>query len=158
MQQIQKREQAEKNKKLEEERRAAMPKEYIGMPEAPLITHLRKKANTNYANRPTDSELDDIETLLKKMDERNKGYIMTEVFKTFMSKLYEDSCDMGKVPIVLTEKELASLISEIKVPSEEERDELTLKNVINAMSKIEWRLLTEGELKVRTDKLYAEVR
>ena len=153
---IKKRDLAEKNRLLEEERRAAMPKEYTGMPEALLITHLRKKANTSYVNRPTDAELFDIEDFLQKSDPGSKGFINTETFKQFLSNLYNDSCDMGKVPQPLSEEETNKLIDKIKVP-EEEKDELPLKVILRELENIEWRLLDESELKDRVNKLYAEV-
>lgn len=157
VQQIRRREEAERSRREAEQRMATMPREYVGMPEAPLITHLRKKANSCYTNRPTDSELLDVEDFLRKADAPGKGFLTAEAFKSFMQSLYKDACDMGKVPIPLPEKELELLISEIKPPSEEEKDELPLRGIMGKMGEIEWRLLTAGELKERTEKLYAEV-
>ena len=138
-----------------------MPKEYAGMPEPPAIAKMRIKANASYANKLTDAEIDDVENLFKTEDSKGTGKMTIDGFKAVMKKLQNDDCNIGKVPVLKTEEAINEFLAKITKKEDEEEEEtkdIVWEKAIKHINDIEWQFLDENELKVRVDKLYAEVR
>jgi len=161
---IKQKKEEEKREIEEKEKLATMPREYTGMPEPPLITSLRKKAVTNYMEKLTDTEVDDVESLLHKIDAKSKGIITVGEFKTFIQKLYDDESNIGKVPNQMESQEIDAFIKTIcKEDQNDEQNEekaiseIPVPKIMKNLNKLSWRLLSDAELKVRIDKYYAEV-
>ncbi len=141
-----------------------MPKEYVGMPEPPLIASLRKKNVASYAQKLTDAEIDDVEGFFKKCDPKGTGSYTVEEFKSIVRKLEEDECNMGKVPVLGSESALEEFVAAVRKTDsgedeeEEKKDQLQWTKIYPHLNDIEWRLLTPGELQTRVDKLNAEAK
>jgi len=138
-----------------------MPREYEGMPEPPLITGLRKKANNCYTNKLTDAEVDDVEALFKTCDAKSTGSVSVEEFKGMINKLIADECNMGKVPILDSEQSILDFIANINEAKEkeEEKDDKSVQwvNLVKHINDIEWKFVDPQEMQARVDKFYVEV-
>ena len=91
-----------------------------------------------------------------KYDTKGTNIITAETLKEILSKLYNDECNIGKVPVKLNDSDFKKLVKMLRGKNDDGED-ILIREIASNINVIEWRLLNENELRPRIDKLYAEV-